>query len=108
MESEILQKLQSLDSYSDAELAALLEEGRELIRGWRGRPGPLTRAAPALGAGPIPAVASPRARERVNYCGYALCARQPVRRPRGHAGGAGDSGCMRDRECSRCQCPQAG
>jgi len=30
---EIIEKLQSLESYSDAELAALLEEARELIRG---------------------------------------------------------------------------
>ena len=32
---EIIEKLQSLDSYSDAELEALLEEARELIRGDR-------------------------------------------------------------------------
>ena len=32
---EIIQKLQSLDSYSDAEIEALLEEARELIRGDR-------------------------------------------------------------------------
>jgi len=31
----IIQKLQSLDSYSDAELAALLEEAREIARGDR-------------------------------------------------------------------------